>query len=232
VRINPTLPPPAAVLECRAVQHVVISGGEGDLGKAVAAVFAAAGWDVAAPGRVTLDVTSEASATHYFQARPVDLLVCCAGLCRDALMLHTTADDWDAAMAVNFDGARRCALAVLPGMIRRGGGHVIFVSSRSALHPPQGQTAYATAKAALLGLTATLAKRHGPENIRANAILPGFLDTRMTATVTPQRRTAVLAEHALGRLNTVTEVANFVFYLHHALPHTSGQTFQLDSRPA
>lgn len=213
------------------MQQVVISGGEGGLGKAVAAVFGAGGCQVSAPGRGLLDVTSATSVAEFFENRPVDLLVCCAGMCRDSLLATTSEDDWDAVLAVNFEGARRCARAVLPDMVQRGAGHIVFVGSRSALHPPPGQAAYATAKAALLGLTRALAERHGPDNIRVNAVLPGFLETPMTAAVTARRRDAVIADHALGRLNTVAAVADFMFHLHHSLPHTSGQVFQLDSRP-
>jgi 3-oxoacyl-[acyl-carrier protein] reductase len=115
-------------------------------------------------------------------------------------------------------------------MIARGHGHIIFISSRSAKHPPIGQAAYATAKAALLGLTADLASRHGPSNIRVNTVLPGFMETRMTENITQTRRQQVLADHSLGRFNTCRQTAAFIRFLHHELPHTSGQVFQLDSR--
>jgi 3-oxoacyl-[acyl-carrier protein] reductase len=116
-------------------------------------------------------------------------------------------------------------------MIARGHGHIVFISSHSAKHPPVGQAAYASAKAALLGLTADLAALHGASNIRINAVLPGFVETRMTENVTETRRKQVLADHSLGRFNTCREAAAFIRFLHHELPHTSGQVFQLDSRP-
>jgi 3-oxoacyl-[acyl-carrier protein] reductase len=116
-------------------------------------------------------------------------------------------------------------------MRRLGQGHVVFISSHSAIHPPPGQVAYATAKAALLGLTSGLAIELGPEQIRVNAILPGFLETRMTQGVSSLRREQVLSAHTLGRFNTCEAAAAMIAFLHHALPHTSGQMFQLDSRP-
>jgi 3-oxoacyl-[acyl-carrier protein] reductase len=115
-------------------------------------------------------------------------------------------------------------------MLARNTGHIIFISSFSALHPPLGQVAYAAAKAALLGYVADLAGRHGRSNIRVNAVLPGFLETRMTETVSARRRSEILAAHALERFNTCREAAGFIRFLHHDLPHTSGQVFQLDSR--
>jgi len=167
----------------------------------------------------------------YFRSVPVDLLVCCAGAISDSLVARTTPENWDHSMKVNFDGAATAAAAVLPGMRDRREGHIVFISSNSAIHPPAGQVAYATAKAALLGLTTALAMAHGEANVRVNAILPGFLETKMTDDVTPHRRREILAEHCLGRFNTVRAVAGFIRYLHEGLPHTSGQIFRLDNRP-
>ena len=194
-------------------------------------MFREEGWQVDAPGREVLDVSDPAGVARYFQSGPVDLLVCCAGVISDALVARTSPDDWDRTMKVNFDGAAAAAAAVLPAMRDRREGHIVFISSHSAIHPPAGQAAYATAKAALLGLTASLARIHGGANVRVNAILPGFLETKMTDDVTPRRRHEILAEHCLGRFNTVRAVAGFVRYLHDGLPHTSGQIFRLDNRP-
>jgi len=130
----------------------------------------------------------------------------------------------------NLNGAAYCARAVSRRMLRRRHGHIVFVSSYSALHPPIGQAAYAAAKSGLLGLARSLARELGAAGIRVNTVMPGFLETRMTAGLPPQRVQAVLGEHALGRFNQVGEVAEFLHFLHTRLPHTSGQVFQLDSR--
>lgn len=212
------------------MNELVITGGNGGLGQAVAAAFASPQWRVAAPGRVDLDVAVAASIGQFFAGRVVDLLVCTAGITGEAPLAKLPEAVWDQVMAVNFAGAAACAAAVLPGMAARGRGHVVFISSFAAKHPPPGLTAYATAKAALLGLTRDLAARHGRHGIRVNSVLPGFLETRMTARVTAKRREQVLEEHVLGSLNTPAAVAGFIHFLHHSLPHTSGQTFHLDSR--
>jgi 3-oxoacyl-[acyl-carrier protein] reductase len=213
------------------MQCVVITGGMGDLGQAIAAEFSDDTWQVAAPGRSELDVTDLDQLTAYFRSHPADLLICAAGAVADGPLAKLDSGAWDESIAINYHGAARSAAAVLPGMIGRGRGHIVFLSSYSAVHPPAGQTAYATGKAALLGLARELALRHGPANIRVNSILPGFLETRMTAAVSQGRRAAVLTNHALGRFNTVDAVARFIRRLHDELPHTSGQVFQLDSRP-
>ncbi len=139
--------------------------------------------------------------------------------------------EWDDVYAVNFTAARLCAEAAIPGMVERGGGHVVFISSYAAVRPAIGQAAYATAKAALLGLTKELASLHGRKNIRVNAILPGFLETRMTEAVSEKRKEVVRGLHFLGKFNTPAIAADFIWFLEESMPFTSGQSFHLDSRP-
>lgn len=185
---------------------------------------------VASPGREELDVTSPDSVKSYFARREVDLLICNAGVTDDALLLKTSEQSWDDVIQVNLKGAFLCAQAAVRGMAKRRGGHIIFISSYSALHPPAGQAAYATSKAALHGLAKSMAKEFGSRDVRVNVVLPGFLETKMTAGVSVKRRAQVLADHALGRFNTTEAVAKFVHTLHYDMPHTSGQIFNLDSR--
>lgn len=201
------------------------------MGTAVIQEFRLPGWAVTAPGREELDMRDPGSIDSVLGSVPVDLLVCAAGSIRDAPLARMDESMWDEVFAVNYAAAGACAAAVLPGMIRQGRGQIVFVSSYSARHPPVGQAAYATAKAALLGLTASLAREHGRHGVRVNAILPGFLETGMTATVSTHRKAEILSDHVLGRFNTPAAVAKFIRFLHEHLPDTSGQVFQLDSRP-
>ena len=212
------------------MKHAVITGGSGSLGGAIAVALESPGWKVLTPSRIEMDVCDETAVLGFFEGQSADLLVCAAGIVRDAPLLRMTEEAWSDVFTVNFRGAVACARAALPKMIETGAGHIIFISSYSALHPPVGQSAYATAKAALLGLTEDLARSYGPSNIRVNVILPGFLETRMTKEVTAKRRGEVLEAHVLHRFNTPETVGKFIRHLHHDLPHTSGQVFQLDSR--
>ncbi len=212
------------------VNQLLITGGEGGLAQAIVEAFADPAWDVAAPRRRELDVSDSRAIRIYLESRRVDLLVCAAGITRDTPLARLDEGAWDEVFAVNYQGAADCAAAVLPRMIGRGSGHIVFISSFSALHPAAGQVAYSAAKAALLGLTESLAQRNGPHGIRVNAILPGFLETRMTRGVSGKRKAEILADHTLGRFNTPGAVAKFIRHLHEDLPHTSGQVFQLDSR--
>lgn len=213
------------------LQHAVITGGTGSLGRTIAEALLGPDWAVSAPGSRDLDVRDHAAIQSYFRDRRVDLLVCAAGITRDAPLARLSDTAWDETWNVNFTGAASCAEAVLSGMRERQAGHIVFISSFSALHPPVGQAAYAAAKSALLGLVSDLARCHGSSGIRINAVLPGFLETAMTETVSERRRSEILRDHVLGRFNTCRDAANFIRFLHQEMPHTSGQVFQLDSRP-
>lgn len=213
-----------------ALKRVVITGGTGGLGKAIALEFSANGWDTVALGRNDLELAHGKSVTRFFENTVCDLLVCCAGMIRDAPLSRMDEERWDDVLAVNYEAAARCAAAAIPGMLTKGRGHVIFVSSYAALHPAIGQAAYAAAKAALHGLARDLAERHGRAGLRFNVILPGFLETTMTEVVSDQRKEAIRGAHCLGRFNTVSVAAGFVRFLEEKLPSTSGQVFSLDSR--
>jgi len=212
--------------------RVVITGGRGALACALDREFAATCWRVEAPGRSILDVTDPDSVRNYFCDRDVDLLVCAAGVTRDSILARLCETDWNEVLAVNLRGPASCARAVLPGMLSRGRGHVVFVSSFSALHPPVGQSAYAASKSALIGLAASLAAEVGRAGIRVNTILPGFMESSMTAHLPQARLEEVRSDHVLGCYNTPERVARFVRFLEEEMPHTSGQVFQLDSRLA
>ncbi len=208
---------------------VLITGGEGDLARAVAAAFSGAGWRVLAPGRGELDVTDEASVARFFSTpEALDLLVPCAGLSDDRLLASLPSETWDAVLAANLRGVFLPFRAALPRLVKSEGS-AIFLGSRVGRRGAAGQSAYAAAKAGLIALAQSTAREHGADGLRVNVVLPGFMETKMTAPISPERRAAVLAEETLGRFNTPGETARFVLFLA-TLPHTSGQVFQLDSR--
>ena len=210
---------------------VLITGGGGRIGGALAREFAAAGWRVEAPGRSSMDVRDASAIQQTIAALPrIDLLINNAGLRRDALFLKLPAADWDEVLETNLKGAWRCARAVLPRMREQGAGHIVNLGSFSARHGTAGQTAYSAAKAALLALTQSLAAEGGPDNIRVNAVLPGWMLTPFNASLPPAVHESARRQQHLGRFNTPEETARFIFFLH-SLQHTSGQIFQLDSRP-
>lgn len=211
--------------------HVVITGGEGHLGQSIASAMDSSCVRVSAPGKAELDVTSSDSVSSYFsQLDGLDLLVCNAGSVDDSLLVNMKESQWDDVMKVNLTGSFHCAREASKLMMKSRRGHIIFISSFSALQPAAGQASYAAAKASLLGLTKSLAQELGSRNIRVNTILPGFLETKMTNGLSAKAKESSLSKHTLGRLNTPAAVADFVTFLHHSMPHTSGQVFNLDSR--
>lgn len=213
------------------MQRALITGGEGDLASALGGSLSNADMEVLAPDRCELNVVCGESVREYFaEVGEVDLLICNAGLTVDGMLARMGEDDWDEVMRVNLRGAFLCAREVARMMMKNRTGHIVFVSSFSAMHPPIGQVNYASAKAALLGLMKSMAQEFGSRNVRVNAILPGFLDTKMTSQLSSEVKQAALSKHTLGRFNTPEAVAEFVTCLHFRMPHTSGQVFNLDSR--
>jgi NAD(P)-dependent dehydrogenase (short-subunit alcohol dehydrogenase family) len=208
--------------------HVLISGGEGDLARSLQEEFR--GDSVHAPGRKEMDVRDEAQIETYFsRLAHLDVLIASAGATRDGAVTALSTDDFNEVVNTNLRGAFLCARAALKVMVRQRSGHILLIGSRAARHGTRGQSSYAAAKAGLVGLAQSLAQEYGARNIRCNVVLPGFLETRMTAGLSTRRREDVRAEHALGRFNTVGNAARAIAFLAR-LDHVSGQVFTLDSR--
>lgn len=210
--------------------QVLISGGEGDLARALREEFERYGDDVHAPGRKEMDVRDEGAVEAYFSNLDrLDVLVINAGLTRDGTLSGLSTAAIADVIDTNLRGAFLCARAALKPMLRQRSGHLLLIGSRSARSGPRGQTAYAAAKAGLVGFGQSLAREYGARAIRCNVVLPGFLETRMTRDLPPSRRAEILAEHTLGRFNTVENAARFIAFLAR-VENVSGQVFTLDSR--
>jgi 3-oxoacyl-[acyl-carrier protein] reductase len=211
-------------------QHLLISGGEGALARALRTEFSRTDAVIHAPGRKALDVRDETQIDAYFSRLDrLDLLIANAGLTRDGAVTSLSPDDFRAVVDTNLRGAFLCARAALKLMVKQRSGHLLFIGSRAAKHGTRGQSLYAAAKAGLVGLAQSLAKEYGARNIRCNVVLPGFLETPLTAPLSAARREEIRAEHALGRFNTVENAARAIAFLAR-LDHVSGQVFTLDSR--
>lgn len=144
---------------------------------------------------------------------PIHGLVNNAGLRTESILAMTSDGDWDATLEVNLGGAFRCCRAVLPMMVSRRKGSIVNVSSLAAVSGIPGQTAYAASKAALLGLTRSLAREVGKRNVRVNAVLPGFVSTDMTASLPDQAVQALRAHECLPRGTSAADVADLVAFL-------------------
>lgn len=210
----------------------VITGGSGDLAQALRTELESQGWIVHAPSRQEMDVTDQAQVQHVIGALDrLDLFIHNAGITHDSPVLKMTEAEFSDVLNVHLKGAFLGSQAALKLMVKQRQGHLIQIGSYSALSGPTGQANYAAAKAGLIALSQSLAAEYGPRGIRANVILPGFLDTKMTRALLDDanQRQRILASHSLGTLNTPQDAARFIAFLD-TMPSVSGQVFQLDSR--
>lgn len=156
----------------------------------------------------------------------IDGLVNNAGTMAESRVVDMAVDEWRQVLDLNLTGAFLCSRAVLPGMLDRGSGSIVMISSRLGQIGFAGVAHYSAAKAGLLGLAKSLAKEVGPEGVRVNAVAPGVTITDMTTDLMEgeagRRR---LAELPSGRFATAEEVAaSVVFLLSDAASLYHGQT--------
>ncbi|RNI24660.1 3-oxoacyl-ACP reductase FabG [Flexivirga caeni] len=211
-------------------QHVLITGGNRGIGRAIAEAFVATGDDVVVTSRsgtdgpggattVACDVTDTASVDAAFAAAeehfggPVEVVVANAGITEDTLLMRMTDEQFDSVIDTNLAGAFRCARRATKGMIRNKGGRIIFVSSVVGLLGGPGQVNYAASKAGLVGMARSIARELGKKAITANVVAPGFIDTDMTRALPEAQRKAYVDSIPAARLAEPDEVAQVVRFL-------------------
>lgn len=152
----------------------------------------------------------------------VDILVNSQGIQRYGTVEETSEELWDEVIAVNLTSMFLTAKYAIPAMRQRGGGAIINVSSVQGLATQTQVAAYSTSKAAIIGLTRTIAIDYARENIRANSVLPASIDTPMlrhSAELFKGDRSMedILADwgamHPVGRIGTPEEIANLIAFL-------------------
>jgi 3-oxoacyl-[acyl-carrier protein] reductase len=141
------------------------------------------------------------------------ILVNNAGITRDNLALRMKDADWDEVMETNLRAVFRLSRAVMRGMMKARWGRIINITSVVGASGNPGQANYAAAKAAVVGMTKSLAREIGSRNITVNCVAPGFIDTDMTRALADEQRKALLAQIPLGRLGKVEDIAAAVAYL-------------------
>ncbi|OUM92805.1 MAG: hypothetical protein BAA04_11160 [Firmicutes bacterium ZCTH02-B6] len=143
----------------------------------------------------------------------LDILVNNAGITRDAFFTKMTLEQWHAVIDVNLHGVFYCCKAFADAMINRGWGRIINISSIVGQTGNLGQANYAAAKAAVIGLSQTLARELIRYGITVNAIAPGFVDTAMVAAIPDKVKEKILAGIPAARLAQPEEIAAAVLYL-------------------
>jgi 3-oxoacyl-[acyl-carrier protein] reductase len=220
----------------------LVTGGSGGLGSIHCLSLAAAGYKVAVAAHnhlekakavvsqiaqmgkqamaVKMDVSNADEVETNVQAvektlGPVDVLVnnAASGIVRAATIVKTKIQDWASDLSVNLTGPFNTIRCVLPGMLERGWGRIINVSSIAGTMGGAGQCSYATTKAGLIGLTKTIALETARKGITCNAIVLGIVDGGAFHDVTPEFQARISASTAMRRPGTPEEISSMIVYL-------------------
>ena len=211
---------------------VLITGGNRGIGLATAKVFAAKGNKVAITYRDTppdgmedfgihsysCDVTDEEHIDKTFKEveetlGTVEILIANAGITRDSLAARTSNADFSEVLDTNLTGGFRTAKKALRGMMKNRWGRVIFVSSLSGRIGQIGQSSYAASKAALVGLSRSLAKEYASRDITVNVVAPGAIKTDMLEKLSENQINEYIKSIPLGRLGKPEEIGEIIAFL-------------------
>jgi 3-oxoacyl-[acyl-carrier protein] reductase len=233
-------------------KNALVTGSTRGIGRAIAETLAKSGARVAIVGRdlqkahdaaravgngaqgFACDVTDTAAVAKLVADveaafGSIDILVNNAGITKDNLVMRLKDEDWDAVLNANLRGAFAAIRAASRGMMKRRSGRIINVSSIIGIIGNKGQANYAASKAGLIALTKSVAKELGSRNILVNAVAPGFIETEMTAAMTPEAREGLGKQIALERLGTPQDVAAAVAFLASDLAsYITGQVLVVD----
>jgi 3-oxoacyl-[acyl-carrier protein] reductase len=137
-------------------------------------------------------------------------------------------DAWWRVVETNLRGDYRIARESLPALLRSPAGSLVLVSSAVALTGFPGDTAYASAKAAMLGFARSLAHEVGSAGVRVNVLAPGFVETEMTSAISGPARERILRRTVLGRFATAEEIARSAVFLSEDATFTTGAVLTAD----
>ncbi len=238
-------------------QVAVVTGGNAGIGKAIALKLAEEGARVAILGmnvetgaatieeikRFTPSRQANFYAVDVSKTIPVnetikkileewgqiDILVNNAGITADQLLMKMSEEEWDRVLAVNLKSCYNTCRAVVRSMMKAKRGKIINISSVVGLSGNAGQVNYAASKAGMIGFTKALAKELAPRNILVNCIAPGFIQTKMTDSLSDDQKQSILKEIPLGRMGESQEIAHAVWFLAGSLSnYMTGQVLTID----
>ena len=224
----------AAICRALAAQgaHVVVCYVRGeDKAKAVADAIAADGGSAEILGFDVADMKAAEKAIVEVGKKlgRLDILVANAGIAIDGLLLRVKEDDLDKLVNVNLKGTIACARGATKLMMRARKGRVVLLSSVVGEMGNVGQVAYAATKAALLGVTKSLAREYAGRNITINAVAPGFIETDMTSSISEEMSAELTKAIPLGRIGSAADVAAAVAFLcSDEAGYVTGQTLRVN----
>ncbi len=183
---------------------------------------------------VTADVSSSEDVARLVETAvstfgKVDILVNNAGITRDQLIMRMSDEDWDTVLNIDLKSAFLCTRAVLRHMLKQRWGRIISIASVIGLIGNAGQANYAAAKAGVIALTRSVAKEVGSRGITANAIAPGYIDTKMTQALGEQQRQQLLQHIPVGYAGSPRDIAEAVAFLaSEEARYITGQVLNVD----
>ncbi|GMV47437.1 MAG: hypothetical protein AMXMBFR66_28350 [Pseudomonadota bacterium] len=157
----------------------------------------------------TVAAFQQASAEHG----TIDVLVNNAGITRDRMFLKMTREDWDAVIDTNLNSMFNVTKQVVPGMVEKGWGRIIQISSVNGEKGQAGQTNYSAAKAGMHGFTMALAQELATKGVTVNTVSPGYIGTEMVRAIKPEVLEKIVATIPVKRLGTPDEIGSIVTWL-------------------
>ena len=185
---------------------------------------------------LVLDLSSKGSIANivekinalYGKAGP-DILVNNAGITKDNLVLRMKDEEWDDVINTDLTGLFYLTKACIKPMIKTRWGRIISISSVIGSIGNAGQVNYAAAKAAVFGLSKSLAKEIGSRNITVNVVAPGFIETDMTSNLSDEQKRQLAENIPLGRVGSTLDVASVVLFLASSMAeYMTGQTLHVN----
>lgn len=159
----------------------------------------------------------------------VDIMVNNAGITKDTLLVRMSDEDWDAVLRVNLKGTFLFSRAVAKPMMKQRGGAIVNIASISGIIGTPGQANYAASKAGVIALTKSTANELAARGVRANAIAPGFISSKMTDALSEDVRKQYLSRIPLGRFGAVEDIADAVVFLaSEQSSYLTGQTLNVN----
>jgi len=143
----------------------------------------------------------------------LDILVNNAGITRDGLLIRMKEEDWDAVLNINLKGTFLCSKEAVKIMSKQRSGKIINISSVVAFTGNPGQANYSSSKAAVIGLTKTIAREYASRGIRVNAVAPGFIQTAMTDALPEKVKDEMKNSIPLGQFGVPDDITNAVIFL-------------------
>jgi len=195
--------------------RLLLTGGHGEIGAAIGARFAQAGFTVVAPSSRELDLSTDAGLGAFVAAQePFDAFVHCAGFNTPRPFEQVPAEELTRSLWVNTLSFIRLCQLLAPGFRSLGGARVLAISSIYGVISRERRLAYATSKHALVGAVRSIALELGPDRVLVHALAPGFIDTAMTRRNNDEATIRKLeAAVPLRRLGQPADMAEVAFFL-------------------